>query len=133
MTVALAFLAFMRCTHDAVGCLPWQVIVERSTALAVIADCVMPADAFAMYHVTGLLWACFIAPGWHAVISMSVAQAAAFNNEIVDSVVVHWKNSRSRMFGPARALLSLQETNSQVGDRELVLSSQPVGIHRAPR
>lgn len=38
----------MWCTHDAVGRLPRQVIVERGTALAVVAGRVVSANAFAV-------------------------------------------------------------------------------------
>lgn len=41
-------LALMRCPNDAVGSLPGLVIVERSTALAMITRCVMSANTLAM-------------------------------------------------------------------------------------
>lgn len=41
-------LALVRCPYDAVGSLPGSVIVERSTALAVVASRVVSANTLAM-------------------------------------------------------------------------------------
>lgn len=127
MTVALALLAFMRCSYDAVGSLPGLVIVERCTALAVVTACVMSANTLAVDHVTDLLLVGSVALRWYTVVSMSVAKATAFDNKIVDSIMVGGEDTR--MFGLAGTTLALQQTDSQVGDHELVLSSRPVGIH----
>lgn len=70
-----------------------------------------------------------MAAGWYAVVSMSIAKAAAFDNEIIDGVMICWEDRGFRMFGLARTLLPLQQTHPKVGDHELVLSSGTVGIY----
>lgn len=84
------------------------------------------------HHVTGRLIAGLVAPGWDTVVSMSIAKAAAFDNKVVDGVMISGEDSGTRMFGLAGTRLTLQQTDSQVGDHELVLSSRSVRIHRAP-
>lgn len=54
-------LALMRCPYDAVGGLPRLVIVERCTALAVVASCVVSAHTLAMdlpgkHHRKEIVW-----------------------------------------------------------------------------
>lgn len=132
VAITFAPLAFMRRPCDAVGSLPGLVIVKRCAALTVVTGCVVSANTLAMNHVTGLLLAGLVAPGRHTVISVSVAKAAAFHNEIVDCVIVCWELSSIGMFGLAGTRLSLQQTHSQVGDHELILSSRTVRIHRVP-
>lgn len=83
------------------------------------------------HHVTGLLLAGIVALGWYTVVSMSIAKTTAFDNKIIDCVMICGQDS-TRMFGLAGTWLVLQETDSQVGDHELVLSSWSIGIHRVP-
>lgn len=66
---------------------------------------------------------------WYAVVGVSVAKTAAFDNKIIDGVVVGGQDSSSGMFGLAGTPLLLQQTDPQVGDHELVLSSGAIGIH----
>lgn len=132
MTVTLALLALMRCPYDAIGSLPGLVVVEWCTALAVVTSCVVSANTLAMDHVTGPLLAGIVALGWYTVVSMSIAKATAFDNKIIDGIVVCGQNIITWMFGLAGTRLALQQTDSQVGDHELVLSSRSIGIHRVP-
>lgn len=129
VTVTLALLALMRCPYDAVGRLPGLVIVERCTALAVVTGCVVSADTLAVDHVVGLLLAGLEPPGWDTVVSVSITKAAAFDNEIIDGIVVCGENGSIRMFGLAGTLLALQQADSEVGDHELVLGGWSVWIH----
>lgn len=84
------------------------------------------------HHVIGLLLAGLVAPGWHTLVSMSIAKTTAFDNKIIDGVVVCGEDGGTRLFGLAGTRLALQQADSQVGDHELVLGSRSVGIHRVP-
>lgn len=66
-------------------------------------------------------------------VGVSVAKAAALDDEIVDGVVVHGEDGSFQIFGLAGTRLALQQAHSQVGDHELVLGSRPVRIHLTPR
>lgn len=81
------------------------------------------------HHVVGLLLAGLVAPGWCTVVSMSIAKAAAFDNKIIDGIMVRGEESSAGMFGLAGTRLALQQTDSQIGDHELLLSSWSIGIH----
>ena len=81
------------------------------------------------HHVIGPLLTRFVATGWHTVVSVSIAKAAAFHNKIIDGVMVRGEDGGTRMFGLAGTRLAPQQTDSQVGDHELVLGGRSVGIH----
>lgn len=85
------------------------------------------------YHVIGLLLAGLVAPGWYTVVSMSVTKATAFDNKIIDGIMVCGQDGSTGMFGLAGTRLPLQQADSQVGDHELVLGSWSIGIHLVPR
>lgn len=85
------------------------------------------------YHVIGLLLAGLVAPGWYTVVSMSVTKATAFDNKIIDGIMVCGEDGSTGMFGLAGTRLALQQADSQVGDHELVLCSWSIGIHLVPR
>lgn len=84
------------------------------------------------HHVTGLLLAGLVAAGWDTVVSMPIAKATAFDNKIIDGIMVCGEYGGTGMFGLAGTRLALQQTDSQVGDHELVLGGWSVGIHGVP-
>lgn len=63
---------------------------------------------------------------------MSIAKTTAFDNKIIDGIMVCGEDGCTRMFVLAGTQLALQQTDSQVGDHELVLGSWSIGIHRVP-
>lgn len=132
LAVTLALLALMRCPCDAVGSLPGLVIVERGAALAVLPGRVVSAHTLAMDHVVGLLFSGLVALGWYTVVSVSIAKTTAFDNKIIDGIVVCGEEGGSRVFGLAGTLLALQQTDAQVGDHELVLGGGSIWVHRVP-
>lgn len=84
------------------------------------------------HHVSGPLLA-----GWEpwrrdALVGVSVAQAAAFDDEVVDGVVVGGEGGGLQVFGLAGARLAPQQPHSQVGGHEPVLGSRPVRVHLPP-
>lgn len=133
VSIALALLALMWRPSDAVGCLPGLIIVERGTALAVVAGCVVSAHTLPVDHAAGLLLGGgFVVSGWYTIVSVTIAKATSFNNKIIDGIMVCGENACTRMFGLAGTRLLLEKTDSQVGDHELVLGSWSKGIHRVP-
>lgn len=85
------------------------------------------------YHVIGPLLAGLVAPGFYTVVGMAVAKTTAFDNKVVDRVVVRGEDGISGTFGLAGTRLALQQTDPQVGDHELVLGSRSIGVHLVPR
>lgn len=85
------------------------------------------------YHVIGPLLAGLVAPGCYTVVSMAVAKTTAFDNKIVDRVVVRGEGAIRGMFGLAGTRLAPQQTDPQVGDHELVLGSRSKGVHLVPQ
>lgn len=83
------------------------------------------------HHVAGPLLTVMVAPGRHTVLCVAIAEATAFDDEIVDGIVVCGQGAG--MFGLAGARLALQQPDSQVGDHELILGSRSIGIHGVPR
>lgn len=129
VAVTLALLTLVRRPRDAVGGLPGLIVVERCAALAVVAGRVMSAGTLAVDHVADVLCAGKVGTGWFAVVGVSIAKAAAFDYKIIDGVMIRGEGRGTRMLGLAGARLILQQTDSQVGDHELVLSSRAIGIH----
>lgn len=84
------------------------------------------------HHVCSPLLTGSEARRWDTLVGMSVAQAAALDDEVVDGVVVCRKGGSLQVFGLAWARLAPQQPHSQVGDHELVLGSRPVRVHLPP-
>lgn len=63
---------------------------------------------------------------------MSVAEAAALNNEVVDGEVVGGEGGGLQVFGLTGARLAAQQPHPQVGDHESVLGGRPIRVHLAP-
>lgn len=84
------------------------------------------------HHVADVLCAGKVGTGRFAVVGVSIAKAAAFDYKIIDGVMIRGEGRGTRMLGLAGARLNLQQTDSQVGDHELVLSSRAIGIHWVP-
>lgn len=81
------------------------------------------------HHVVGLLQAGFVASRRHTVVSMPITQATAFHNKIIDGVMFRGERGGARLLHLTRTRLTLQETDSQVGDHQLVLGSRSERIH----
>lgn len=81
------------------------------------------------HHVVGLLQAGFVAPRRRAAVSVPVTQAAAFHNKIIDGVMVCGERGGGGVLRLTQTRLTLQETDSQVGDHQLVLGGRTEGIH----
>lgn len=67
-----------------------------------------------------------------ALVGVSVAEAAALDDEVVDGVVVGGEGGGLQVFGLAGARLAPQQTHPQVGDHEPVLGGRPVRVHLPP-
>lgn len=81
------------------------------------------------HHVAGLLLAGSVAAGWDTVVSVPIAEATAFDNKIIDGIMVCGEDGSTGMFGLAGTRLALQQADSQVGDHELILGGWSVGIY----
>lgn len=81
------------------------------------------------HHAVGLLPAGSVAWRRHAVVSMSVTQTAALHNEIVDGVMFRGERVAAGVLRLAGTRLTPQETDSQVGDHQLVLGGRSEGVH----
>lgn len=81
------------------------------------------------HRVVGLLRAGFVASCRHTPVGVPVTQATAFHNQIVDGVMLRGERGGARLLGLTRTRLTLQQTDPQVGDHQLVLGSRTEGIH----
>jgi len=81
------------------------------------------------HHVVGLLFSGLVALGWYTVVSVSITKTTAFDNKIIDGIVVCGEEGGSRVFGLAGTLLALQQADAQVGDHELVLGGGSIRVH----
>lgn len=95
--------------------------------------CVHESRGGASHHVAGLLQAGFVASRRHTVLSMSVTQATAFHNKIIDGVMFRGQRGSATLLRLTRTRLTLQEADSQVGDHQAVLGSRSEGIHLVRR
>lgn len=85
-------------------------------------------------HVSRPLLAGSESEAWRrdALVGVSVAEAAALDDEVVDGVVVGGQGGGLQVFGLAGARLAPQQTHPQVGDHEPVLGRRPVRVHLPP-